>query len=95
MRNTLLAEGFSEGVEGGAPQGEGPGGGGGIAGAEKKGGRPSSARRTRKADECRPAADGDRADRRGECLWRQVGERLPPLPGKMTPLHPDHCHQGA
>jgi transposase len=41
----------------------------------EKSGRPS-ARRTRKADECRPAADGDRADRRGECRWRQIGSRL-------------------
>ena len=35
-----LAEGFSEGVEGAAAQGEGPGGGGGIAGAAKKVGGP-------------------------------------------------------
>jgi hypothetical protein len=41
----------------------------------EKSGRPA-ARRTRKADECRPAADGDRADRRGECRWRQTGSRL-------------------
>lgn len=39
--------------------------------------KPSAtARSTRKADQCRPAADGDRADRRGECCWRQAGERL-------------------
>jgi len=49
----------------------------------EKSGRPTpsekpsaTARRTRKADQCRPAADGDRADRRGECRWRQAGERL-------------------
>ena len=40
-----------------------------------KSGRPS-ARRTRKADERRAPAEGDRADRRGECCWRQPGECL-------------------
>jgi hypothetical protein len=51
----------------------------------RKSGR-TSARRTRKADECRPAADGDRADRRGECRWRQTGERL--LSTRTFPAYP-------
>ncbi|MFS6826533.1 hypothetical protein [Cyanobium sp. ATX-6F1] len=42
----------------------------------EKSGKPSS-RRTRTLDQRRPPAEGDHADRRGECHWRQTGERLP------------------
>jgi transposase-like protein len=41
----------------------------------EKSGRPS-ARRTRKADQRSAPAEGDRADRRGQCRWRWPGERL-------------------
>ena len=42
---------------------------------QRKNGRPS-ARRTRKVDQRRVPAEGDRADRRGECRWRRPGECL-------------------
>jgi transposase len=41
----------------------------------EKSGRPS-ARRTRRPDQRRAAAEGDRADRRGQYRWRQPGECL-------------------
>jgi len=57
--------------------------------------KPSAtARRRRKADQRRVAAEGDRADRRGEFCWRWPGECLPcdrhlpahtQLPGQIVP----------
>ena len=41
----------------------------------RKSGRPS-VRWTRTLDQRRAPAEGDRADRRGECRWRLLGERL-------------------
>ena len=41
----------------------------------RKSGKPS-ARRTRKADQCRAPAQGDRADQRGECRWSGSGSCL-------------------
>jgi hypothetical protein len=52
------------------------GGDGRLAGAANKVGRPSGWR-TLMADQRRASAEGDRADRRGECRWRRPGERLP------------------
>ena len=57
----------------------------------EKTGMPS-ARRPRKADERRAPAEGDRANRRGECCWRQPGECL--RCDRHLPAHPQTLAEG-
>jgi hypothetical protein len=57
----------------------------------RKKGRPSP-RRTRKADQRSAPPEGDRADRRGECRWRQPDERLRRI--RHVSAHPQTLAKG-